>query len=87
MQLPKILLDFLGYTFYFWSNESGEPIHVHVSKGKQTPNSTKFLINRNGVELVHNKSNIPQNELKKIQKYICANRDAIISRWYEYFGM
>lgn len=32
--MPKVLLDFLGYTFYFYSNENGEPIHIHVSKGK-----------------------------------------------------
>jgi hypothetical protein len=32
--MPKTLLDFMGYKFYFWSREDGEPIHVHVSKGK-----------------------------------------------------
>lgn len=31
-----------GYIVYFWSNEEGEPIHVHVSKGRPTPNATKF---------------------------------------------
>ncbi|WP_423806831.1 DUF4160 domain-containing protein, partial [Phascolarctobacterium succinatutens] len=28
--------------FYFWANENMEPIHVHVAKGTQTPNATKF---------------------------------------------
>ncbi len=23
-----------GYLVFFWSNENGEPIHVHVVKGK-----------------------------------------------------
>ncbi len=32
--MPKSLLDFMGYVFYFWSNERNEPIHIHVSKGK-----------------------------------------------------
>ncbi|MDD7740505.1 MAG: DUF4160 domain-containing protein [Fusicatenibacter sp.] len=32
-----------GYTVYFWSNENGEPIHVHVSKGKPTPNGNRHL--------------------------------------------
>ena len=72
-KVPKVLLDFLGYTFYFYSNESGEPVHVHVSKGKPSENSTKFWIKRDGVELEHNKGNIPKSDLKKIQKYICAN--------------
>ena len=76
----------MGYTFYFFANENNEPVHIHVSKGKPTENSTKFWIKRNSVELEHNKGNIPQNDLKKIQKYICANRAMIIARWYEYFG-
>lgn len=77
----------MGYAFYFWSNENGEPIHIHVSKGKQTENATKFWIKRDEIELVHNKSNIPSNDLKKIQKYLWANRDTIIARWYQHFGM
>lgn len=84
--MPKALLDFMGYTFYFFSNENNEPIHIHVSKGKPTENSTKFWIKRENVELEHNRGNIPKNDLKKIQKYICANRAMIIARWYEYFG-
>lgn len=48
-KMPKALLDFLGYTFYFYSNENGEPIHIHVSKGKPSENSTKFWIKRDGV--------------------------------------
>lgn len=55
LQLPKPLLDFMGYAFYFWSNENEEPVHIHVSKGKQTENATKFWIKRDEIELVHNK--------------------------------
>ena len=39
--MPK-LFTVSGYIVYFWSNEEGEPIHVHVSKGSPTPNATKF---------------------------------------------
>jgi hypothetical protein len=85
--MPKTLLDFMGYKFYFWAKEDGEPIHVHVSKGKQTKDATKFWIKRDGIELVHNKSQIPQKDLKLIQQYICANRAAIIEKWYDFFGM
>ena len=51
--VPKVLLDFLGYTFYFYSNENGEPIHIHVSKGRPSENSAKFWIKRDGVILEH----------------------------------
>lgn len=30
-KLPKLFMV-CGYTVYFWSNENGEPIHVHISK-------------------------------------------------------
>ena len=68
----------MGYTFYFYSNENGEPIHIHVAKGKPSANSTKFWIKRDGIVLEHNKGNIP--------KYICANRANIVNKWYEFFG-
>ena len=85
--MPKALLDFLGYCIYFWSNENNEPIHVHISKGAQTENATKFWITRDNIELVHNKSQITKNDLKKIQKYLWVNRDTIIARWYQHFGI
>ncbi len=84
--MPKALFDFMGYVFYFYSNENDEPVHIHVSKGKPSENSAKFWIRRNSIELEHNRGNIPQNDLKKIQQYICANRETIIARWYDYFG-
>lgn len=38
--MPK-LLTINGYQISIWSNENGEPIHVHISKKKPTLNSTK----------------------------------------------
>ena len=32
----------------FWSNENNEPIHVHVTKGKPTPNATKIWLTKSG---------------------------------------
>lgn len=86
-EMSKILLDFLGYNFYFYSNENSEPIHVHVSKGKPSKNSVKFWIRENGIEIAYNHVNIPQNELNRIYKYICANKTIIIAHWYKYFGI
>jgi hypothetical protein len=85
--MPKALMDFMGYCIYFWSNENNEPIHVHISKGNQTENATKFWITRDNIELVHNKSQITKNDLKKIQKYLWVNRDTIVARWFQHFGI
>ncbi len=43
--LPN-LFTVSGYKIYFWSNEKGEPIHVHISKGKPRPDATKVWITR-----------------------------------------
>ena len=85
--MPKVLQDFLGYAIYFWMNENNEPPHVHVSKGKQTANATKFWIKRDGVELAHNGSRIRRNELNKIEAYLLANQDTILAEWYRTFNM
>lgn len=62
--MPKIVAVFLGYAFYFWANEGLEPIHIHVSKGTQTPNATKFWITSDGVELANNNGKISEKELR-----------------------
>jgi hypothetical protein len=87
LKLPKALMDYMGYSIYFWSNEGNEPIHVHVSKGNPIENATKFFIRRDELELAHNKSKIPAHDLKVIQKYIWANRNEIIARWVQYFSL
>lgn len=84
--MPKVLIDFLGYAFYFWSKENNEPPHIHVSKGIPTENATKFWITKDGIKLEHNNSRIQPNELKKISHYILANRAEIIAAWYSHFG-
>ena len=34
----------------------------------------------------HNKSQIPQNDLKKIARYILENRADILAAWFDYFN-
>ncbi len=89
--MPKALRDFLGLSFYFWSNETSgsdsEPIHLHISKGKPTSNATKVWVKPDGsLEVAHNKSNLSEKELKKALAYIAANRNEIIALWYQHFG-
>ena len=84
--MPKALLDFMGFKFFFWSNEE-KRIHVHVCKGNPRANATKFWVTRDDIELARDDGTISAEDLKKIQKYIWANRDTIIARWVSYFGV
>jgi hypothetical protein len=89
--MPRALADYMGLVFYFWSNETSgtglEPIHIHISHGKQSPNATKVWIKPDGtLELAHNKSHLKQKELTAALEYIEVNKNDIIAAWYEHFG-
>lgn len=65
-------------------NENDEPVHVHISKGKPTPNATKIWITQTGRCIVcHNKSNIPERELNIICEDISLHFFQIIEKWKE----
>lgn len=83
--MPKVLIDFLGYVFFFWSREEGRP-HVHVCKGRPSHMSARFWITADGVELVHNDAQIPQADLRKITAYLESNRQRILAAWAEHFA-
>lgn len=77
-----------GYRIYFWSDEGKplESIHVHVSKGRPSGNSTKIWITQKGGTVVcNNKSEIPIEDLRDIRKLIEARCDNIIMKWQEIF--
>ena len=86
LRLPS-LFSVSGYKVFFWSNEKGEPIHVHISKGKPSPNATKIWITSRGkCYLAHNNSNIPKATLKNIMRIIEARSDEVIEKWRTYFN-
>lgn len=84
-RLPKLFMV-SGYIVYFWSNEEGEPINVHVSKGKPSPNATKIWLTRAGGCIVaSNGSNIPNKELNELTDIISAQFFMICSKWKQFF--
>ena len=62
--MPKLFMV-SGYTVYFWSNENNEPIHVHVAKGKPTPNATKIWLTKSGGCIVASNGSKISNILPK----------------------
>ena len=83
--MPKVLIDFLGYVFFFCSNEEGRP-HIHVCKGKPSHSSAKFWITSDGVVLAHNNAQIPSSDLKRLYAYIHQNRQRILAAWADHFA-
>lgn len=81
------LYSLMGYKIYFWLNENGEPVHVHICKGSPSASSTKIWLTKSGKTLLaSNTSQIPVKDLNKLCRFIESNYDDIISRWHEIFG-
>ncbi|MCD8363682.1 MAG: DUF4160 domain-containing protein [Lachnospiraceae bacterium] len=77
-----------SYLIYFWSNEDEplEPIHVHVSEGVPSENSTKIWLTKSGrCLLCNNNSYISARKLKNIMDIIEARHFEIEKKWCEYF--
>lgn len=74
------------YLIFFWSNENNEPVHVHISEGSPSPNSTKIWITSSGGCIVaNNNSRIPNHDLNKLLEAISAHFFVICSEWKQHF--
>jgi uncharacterized protein DUF4160 len=68
------------YRFYFWSNDSGEPPHVHVDRDDQ---SVKFWLDP--VQLAKNLG-FREHEVNNIQSIVIEQRTLFLERWNEFFS-
>lgn len=77
-----------GYQISIWSNENGEPIHVHISKKKPSKNSTKMWLTSDGKFIPANKNDkrIPSKELRNIAIKLNQNSKMIRDFWVAYHG-
>jgi len=74
------------YVIFFWSDEKSEPIHVHIGIVNPSPNSTKiWLTKRGGCIVAHNKSRIPQTDIRELFEVIQDNFFYICGEWQKYF--
>ena len=83
--MPKVL-EFGPYILFFWVGENGEPVHIHVALKRPTENATKiWLTSSGGCLLAHNRSHIPEKDLRNILELISLNHDYICRKWCEVF--
>lgn len=85
--MPKLfVID--GYQISIWSNENGEPIHVHVSKKRPSANSTKLWLLSNGtfIKANPNDKRIPDAILNKIIKKLQPQALMVRNFWVAYHG-
>jgi len=68
------------YRFYFYSNESNEPPHVHIDKDGS---SAKFWLKK--VSLADN-IGFNQKELNALSKLVLEHQKDLLDGWHERFG-
>lgn len=76
--MPTVL-NIKGYRFFFWSNEKGEPIHVHVEKAGA---SAKFWLEP--IEEVYSYG-FTGKQRKEILKILQSNYNTLRNKWHEHF--
>ena len=67
------------YRFFFFSNEAGEPPHIHVQRERML---AKFWLRP--VHLARSTGFSPR-ELRRIEALVTENASALLEAWNEYF--
>jgi hypothetical protein len=68
------------YRAFFYSNEAGEPAHIHVRSG-----NFEAKIWLHDLTVAAN-AGYPAHELGDIIRYLKMNREQLLAAWHEYFG-
>ena len=80
--MPTILFIY-GWRLFFYSNESNEPIHIHVQKGDI---EAKYWLLIEEIEIIEAFSyNFTPASKKVIKKIIYQHFDLIVSEWSKHF--
>jgi len=77
---PMPTVKIHGFRFFFYSNEAGDPPHVHVARAGEEAEFGLGL-----VEPIVN-DGFTTHELSNIKQLILVHEDAIAKAWYEYFS-
>jgi hypothetical protein len=68
------------YRFFFYSNERGEPPHIHVRRDRQL---AKFWLEP--VSLAES-TNFPAHELRQVELLVVAHQPEFLQAWHEHIG-
>lgn len=77
--MPTIL-RWGSYRAFFYSNERGEPAHVHVRAGNR-----ELKVWLHDLTIAVN-AGFPAHELGDILRHLKAHRDQLLAAWHEHFG-
>ena len=68
------------YRFFFYSNEQGEPAHIHIQRDRML---AKFWLNPVSIA---GSTRFSPKELRRIEELVVENKDTLMESWNEYFS-
>ena len=68
------------YRFFFYSNEQGEPAHIHIQREKML---AQFWLKPLALA---SSTRFSAVELRKLESLVYDNKDSLQEAWNEYFG-
>ncbi len=68
------------FRFYFYSNEKGEPPHIHVQRERYV---AKFWLNP---VVLAGSRRFSSHELRALQKHVEENRELFLEAWNEHIS-
>ena len=77
--MPTIL-KIGSFRFFFYSNERGEPAHIHVQRDRIL---AKFWL---VPVILASSTRFTPRELRKIESMVIENREIFIEAWNEHFS-
>jgi hypothetical protein len=76
--MPTVLL-IAGWRFFFYSNESNEPIHIHAQKAEM---ECKYWIDEENYDLKEAFTfNMGTKDKRDVKKIIFSNFEYIVDQW------
>ena len=68
------------FRFFFYSNEEGEPVHIHVQRDRML---AKFWL---APVSLASSTRFQAKALKKLESIVIRYRELLLEAWNEYFG-
>jgi len=74
------LLRIGPYRFFFYSNENGEPPHIHIQRDRML---AKFWLTP---VVLASSTRFSPRDLRKLESHVTENKDIFMEAWNEYFS-
>ena len=69
-----------SYRFFFYSNEFGEPAHIHIQRDNML---AKFWLKP---PVLASSTRFSPKELRKLKLLVIENQEILLEAWNEYFS-